>query len=355
MLSATAIALGKLFLFHNYRPSYILFFVTSRCEANCSHCFYWKQRNNVADELSLPQIEQFARQCGPVVQVTLTGGSPELRQDLPEIASLFWKYCRPLNVTLCSNGNNPDKLHHDVRTIYDQFPDFRLTVDISVDGLYEEHDRLRGVAGLFNNVLRSYRLLHDLRKKYANLRLGCGLCVTGLNKRTALATARWAMDNLPIDNFTPILVRGEPQESKVLNTDSAVFMKISDEVEKRLNNGAFKGYASYSRIVNKKDIIQKKLIRSIYATRHSPIRCSAARETAVVYPDGRVGACELRNEILGSLPDVNMDIAAIWRNRQAKQFRDKIRDEKCSCWHQCFLSPTIVKSPKLWLFPKTIP
>jgi hypothetical protein len=354
MVSASAIALGKLFLFHNYRPSYILFFVTSRCEANCSHCFYWQQRNNVTNELSLPQIEKFVQQCGPVVQVTLTGGSPELRKDLPEIAGLFWHYCRPFNVTLCSNGNNPDKLYDDVKKIYDQFPEYKLTVDISLDGLFEEHDRLRGIAGLFENVLRSYRLLHDLQKKYANLRLGCGLCVTGLNKLTALATARWAMDNLPIDNFTPILVRGEPQNPQALNTDSSVFMKIADEVERRLSIGAFRGYASFSRIVNKKDVIQKRLIHRIYASRQSPIRCSAARETAVVYPDGMVGGCELRNEVLGSLPQVNMDIAAIWRNPQAKQFRDSIRDEKCSCWHQCFLSPTIVKSPSLWLWPKAL-
>lgn len=354
MLAARAIALGRLFFFHSYRPSYVLFFVTSRCEANCSHCFYWQQRNNVTDELSLQQIEKFVQQCGPVLQVTLTGGSPELRQDLPEIAGLFWKYCRPLNMTLCSNGNNPYKLLGDVKTIYQHFPDCKLTVDISLDGLFDEHDRLRGIAGLFDNVIDSYRHLHDLQKKHKNLRLGCGVCVTGLNKQTALTTARWAIDNLPIDNLTPILVRGEPQDPQALNTDSSVFMQIADDVERRLRSGAFKGYASFSRIVNRKDIIQKKLIRYIYENHQSPIRCSAARETVVVYPDGTVGGCELRKEVLGSLPQVNMDIAAIWRNRQAMLFRDKIRNEKCSCWHQCFLSPTIVKSPTLWLSPKAL-
>ena len=342
-------SLSKLFLFHNYQPSYILFFVTSRCEANCSHCFYWEHRNKVEGEMSLAQIESFARKCGPVVQVTLTGGSPELRQDLAEIATLFWKHCSPVNITLCSNGHYPEKLHRDVQEIFRQCPGCRLTVDISLDGLYEEHDHLRGIDGLFDDVLHSYALLKELRKSYSNLRLGCGLCVTGLNKKSALSTARWAMENLPLDNFTPILVRGKPSGPDVLNTDSEVFMQIADAVEKRLKKGVFPGYTQFSYLINRKDILQKRLIHRIFTTGASPVRCSAARETAVVYPDGTVAGCELREEALGFLPNMAMDIAAIWRTQQTLDFRTRIRNEKCACWHQCFLSPTIVKSPSLWL------
>ncbi|MBP1691543.1 MAG: radical domain protein, partial [Bacteroidetes bacterium] len=211
MDSAPVKALGKLFLWQNHKPSYILFFVTGRCEAACKHCFYWQKRNVQEQELTLAEIESFARKCGSVVQLTLTGGSPEMRSDLADIARVFWTFCRPLNITLCSNGNNPDKLAHDVRSIVKVSPECNLTVDISLDGLHEEHDTLRGVKGLFDRVLRSYEQLRIIRERHANLRIGCGLCVSGMNKHTALATARWAMEHLPLDNLTPILVRGKPQ------------------------------------------------------------------------------------------------------------------------------------------------
>ena len=305
-------------------------------------------------ELTIGEVEAFARTCGPVVQVTLTGGSPELRSDLAAIAHLFLQHCRPMNMTLCSNGNYPAKLESDVRAIYEKAPHCRLTVDISVDALHEDHDRLRNARGLFDRVLESYDRLSRVRERYPRLRLGCGLCVSGLNKTTALATARWAMNNLPLDNFTPILVRGTPQNPEALGTDRDVFLAIASEVEQRLRAGSFRGYAMLPGIVNRKDIIQKRLIAQIHRTGHSPIRCSAARETAVIYPDGTVAGCEIREEMLGDLREHGMDIAKIWRSDAARAFRKTIHKEACTCWHQCFLSPTIIKSPALWLSPEGI-
>ncbi len=347
MTAATLRALGRLFLLYDRSPSYILLFVTGRCEATCPHCFYWNELNRSTPELTLGQIEQFARRTGPVVQVTLTGGSPELRSDLADIAMLIATHCAPVNITLCSNGNYPAKLHDDVRRVLEAHPGVNLTVDISLDALHEENDALRGIDGLFDRVVESYALLAPLRSRHRGLRLGCGICVSGVNKHSALATARWAMENLPLDNFTPILIRGNPRRSEASATDSEVFLRIASEVEHRLKGGAFRGYAGFSRIINWKDIIQKRLIHDIYVSGASPIRCSAARETAVVYPDGTVGGCEIRSEVLGHLPDVGMDIRAIWRSRAAREFRKAVAAERCVCHHQCFLSPTIVKSPAL--------
>lgn len=341
-------ALAKLAFLQNYKPSYLLFFVTNRCEARCGHCFYWKSTNSGGRELTLDEIVRFAKKCGPLVQVTLTGGSPEMRADLAGIADALWEHCRPLNMTLCSNGARPETLRDVVAAICRKRPECRLTVDISLDGLHEEHDRLRGFPGLFDRVLRSYELLAELRDRYRNLRLGCGLCVSGLNKETAYDTATWAMSHLPLDNFTPILVRGEPRVAAAIDTDADIFLRIADETEARLRQRSFRGYAAFSSIVNRKDIAQKRLIHDIYRSGRSPIRCAAARETAVVYPDGTVGACELRNDVLGHLDDAGMDLGRLWRSAEAKRFRRTIAEDRCSCWHQCFLSPTIIKSPRFW-------
>jgi len=338
------------FLFlQNYKPTYLIFFSTNKCEAKCKHCFYWKQTNNNISELSIIEIEELARNLGPMIQITVTGGSPELRDDLYDILYAFIKHCSPVNITLCSNGNYPEILYRTAKKALSNFKNLHLTIDISLDGLNEKHDSIRGLNGLFSNVIHSYSLLKELKKEYPNLRLGCGLVVSGLNSETAMETAKWAINNLPIDNFTPVLVRGEPREKEALIVLPDVFKNISDDVEKLLIKGELKGYSNFTKINNSKDIIQKQLIYKIYKEKKSFIRCSALRETAVVYPDGRVGCCELRSESVGNLRNHNMDLKHLWESSKAKTLRKLIKVNNCYCWHQCFLSASIVKDHRMWM------
>jgi MoaA/NifB/PqqE/SkfB family radical SAM enzyme len=338
------------FLFlQNIRPTYLIFFSTNKCEARCGHCFFWKETNQNISELSIVEITELAKKMGPMVQITITGGSPELRSDLYDILCVFIKFCTPLNITLCSNGNYPDILYSTVKKVLSDFNDLHLTIDISLDALNEEHDSIRGINGLFVNVVRSYSLLNQLRREYSNLRLGCGLVVSGFNNCSAIETAEWAIENLPIDNFTPVLVRGETREKLASNVDPEVFKKISNRVENLLRNGRLKGYSTFRKVINSKDFVQKQIIYRLFKERKSIIRCSAMHETVVIYPDGRVGCCELRSESLGNLRDFEMDLTNIWKSPIIKKLRKSIKTENCYCWHQCFLSASVIKSPKMWL------
>lgn len=338
------------FLFLQYlKPTYLIFFTTNKCEARCKHCFYWKETNQNITELSKIEITELARNLGPMVQITITGGSPELRNDLYDILYAFAKYCTPINITLCSNGNYPDILYRTARNVLSDFKNLHLTIDISLDGLNEKHDSIRAINGLFENVIQSYSLLKELKKEYPNLRLGCGLVVSGFNDDTAIETAEWAINNLPIDNFTPVLIRGEPREKEALNVHPGVFKNIADKVEKLLINGDLTGYSVFTKVNNSKDIIQKQLIYKIYNEQKSVIRCSALRETAVVFPDGTVGCCELRNESIGNLRNFNMNLKHLWKSLEAKTIRKLIKENNCYCWHQCFLSASIIKSHRMWM------
>lgn len=337
------------FLFlQNHKPSYLIFFATNKCEASCKHCFYWKETNQNISELTKAEITELARNLGPMLQITITGGSAELRPDLYDIIYAFANFCAPLNITLCSNGNYPEILYETAKRLLSEFKNLHLTIDISLDGLKDEHDTIRGIDGLFKNVIQSYSLLKELKTNYPDFRLGCGLVVSGINEDTAAETAAWAIKNLPVDNFTPVLVRGEPREGNALHVVPEVFKNISDRVEEMLIKGDLKGYSVFKRIVNSKDIEQKKLIYKIFKEKKSPVRCSALRETAVVYPDGKVGCCELRNETIGNLRDFNMNLIQMWNNPETRKIRQSIKESRCYCWHQCFLSASIIKSPLMW-------
>ena len=40
----------------------------------------------------------------------ITGGSPELRKDLPAIAREFYRHCRPAHMTLCMLARHTDRI-----------------------------------------------------------------------------------------------------------------------------------------------------------------------------------------------------------------------------------------------------
>ncbi len=75
----------------------------------------------------------------------------------------------------------------------------------------------------------------------------------------------------------------------------------------------------------------------------------AGSETAVIYPTGDVAGCELRDDVLGNLRSEGYDFRGIWlgENGSGSAMRGKI-DVCKGCYSHCFLSPAILRTPKLW-------
>ena len=85
-------------------------------------------------------------------------------------------------------------------------PGQNIKIGISLDGIGEEHDRLRGIPGLFKHVVATVQELGNLKRRFPTLRVDIGMTVHGLNYNTVLDTARWVRQNLPVDVLKPILV-----------------------------------------------------------------------------------------------------------------------------------------------------
>jgi len=72
------------------QPVYVIYETTDRCNLRCRMCSVWRRADREA-ELNLGQIDVLAgrlRDMGVVV-VSLSGGEPFLREDLPEIIRIF--------------------------------------------------------------------------------------------------------------------------------------------------------------------------------------------------------------------------------------------------------------------------
>ena len=127
--------------------------VTNRCPFHCWHCY---NSGRSQEDISLAALQNLAPQLQQLgaVMVTITGGEPLLRADLPDIISAFdSRSC----LTLGSTGEG---LSADLARTLRQRGLF--AVGISLDSAQEqEHDRLRGRPGAFQTALRGLRIARE--------------------------------------------------------------------------------------------------------------------------------------------------------------------------------------------------
>ena len=106
--------------------------VNNICNLHCSHCYWWLNRKNDAEDLSAEQWRQIVRRTFKkqhVYVVTLVGGEPTMRPDIIQV------FCEemPRRVCVVTNGTYPLKRFENLYFYW-----------ISLDGTEEVHDSIRG-------------------------------------------------------------------------------------------------------------------------------------------------------------------------------------------------------------------
>lgn len=137
------------------RPVYIHWAVTTKCNLRCRMCEIWKREPQ--DELGLDQVDDLADVLVRVgcVQVSLGGGEPALREDLPEIIEIL--IGRGLKVRVLTNGVAMTP------SVTDRVLAKGLTeVSFSLDSLdRKRQERVDGVTGSFEKRLRNLLYLAE--------------------------------------------------------------------------------------------------------------------------------------------------------------------------------------------------
>src|SRR5882724_2609500 len=128
--------------------------LTENCQAGCISCDYWKSRwqDRIGTYRAVQLLDEIV--AAGIRTLRLTGGEPLLRQDLFEVlhqanTSSF------KHIILQTNGLLLKKLHKKVN-------DSPITkVAVSIDGLKESNDLIRGIQGYFDLGIEGIRLLRN--------------------------------------------------------------------------------------------------------------------------------------------------------------------------------------------------
>jgi MoaA/NifB/PqqE/SkfB family radical SAM enzyme len=152
--------LSPKFLPSTIRPLSAHVKLTENCQAKCISCDYWKKRwdDGLNTDRAIDLINQIA-DLG-ISALRFTGGEPLLRRD-------FFEVMRKSNSTafkrivLQTNGLLLKRLHKEINDSPISY------ISVSVDGLKETNDHIRGIRGYFDLAMEGIKLMRNKQMSIA--------------------------------------------------------------------------------------------------------------------------------------------------------------------------------------------
>jgi MoaA/NifB/PqqE/SkfB family radical SAM enzyme len=298
------------------RPHDAIIAVTHRCNARCVMCNIWRSRD--VDALRPEHL----RKLPPSLRtVNLSGGEPFLRDDLPQFVQAVRETCPKATITISTNGLLTERILEHVRACRRIDPDVRLAV--SLDGIGEAHDRIRGVEGAFAAAMET--ILRLQQELFGGLRLS--MTVTQANAAELGQVADLA-EGLDLElgvvaahaAGTHLGVWEQPRSGGVAAA-SAVWEAVLTRWLKRWR--------------------AKQWLRAHFAWHtwrwllghRRPFVCRAGEGFFFVQADGAVYSCSVRGRPMGDL--VEQPWEAICTGDAAGEARRCARECREGCWMIC--------------------
>lgn len=130
---------------------------TLRCNLRCRHCGSDCRVESALKDMPLndflPVLDSIARETDPHrVMINVTGGEPLVRKDLEECGKAFYDRGFPWGIVTNGQLLTPERFHSLLCSGL-------RAVTVSLDGIGETHDWMRGVPGSFGKALAAARMV----------------------------------------------------------------------------------------------------------------------------------------------------------------------------------------------------
>ena len=342
----TKMALGQPFA-----PVLLNILVTSVCDMRCTHCFFTDElddRPRKKLQMKAPEIDRIAQTLGGNLGVLiLAGGEPFTRKDLPEIVSSFYRHNNLESVYLMSNGQIQKRIFPDVTRILEECPNLNVTVAMGIDGLQDQHDKIRQKAGSWSIAIETARELKAMKKQYPQLDLQTCTCFMHSNQDTIFEWYDFLKHDLKPDKVNFNYIRPPSADPIELDIDQTRYAKLAHMIDDDSRHAAIKnnygGNAGFFKAAI--DIYMHGLITKTQETQQAQLTCYAGTAGAVIYDEGTLSSCENLAPI-GNLRDHDWNFQGIWLSPEMKA-RRKHAANGCFCTHEsnCYY-PSLPFNPK---------
>lgn len=333
-----------------FYPSFLIFFVTSRCNARCKMCFYLDniQNKNKEKELSLEDCEKISKKIKNLSILAISGGEPFLREDLYKIIKVFYDNCHPFVIDIPTNGfltgpiiNQLEKMLEDCKkTVFD--------LQLSVDGSPEIHNEIRGVKDGYNKLFKTYEEILRLRERYKNLKVKIIITYSSYNESQIKDIIEFIKKDFNQANRIVLsVVHGDVKNKEAYNIDwnkYFYFCKNIDDYNSRRNKKDL-----YSMFLDCARQVKNELLKKIIMKKNANKYCGAGKKIIVINENGEVFPCEPLWQSLGNIKDYDYDLSKIISNNKAIAFRHRFIKGNCTCNWGCAISNSLLYNPVYYI------
>lgn len=321
----------------NKLPTDISIITTYRCPMRCQMCNIWKNPTEKSREIRPEELEMLPN----FKFVNLTGGEPFIREDLEDIVKIM--FTKSPRIVISTSGWFDDR----VIALAKKFPN--IGIRISIEGLKDKNDELRGRPGGFEKGVRVLRTLKDMGLKD----IGFGITVSNHNSPDMLDLYELGKE-LGMEFATAAFHNSfyfHKYDNVITNrtTVSSDFRKLMERQMKEHNPKSwFRAYFNMG------------LINYVNGGKRL-LPCEAGTVNFFIDPYGEVYPCNGMEESKWKLSMGNirsgLTFEEIWNSPQAEEVRKHVRSCPKNCWMVGTASPVMkkyVSKPAAWVMKNKV-
>jgi len=315
-----------------HKPTDMSIITTYRCPMQCKMCNIWNNPTRPSEEIRPEELEILPN----VRFANVTGGEPFIREDLDRIVAVLFK--KSPRVVISTSGWFEDR----VIDLAKEFP--KIGIRISIEGLSQKNDDLRGRPGGFDKGLRTLLILKEMGLKDS----GFGCTVSNHNSADMLSLYRLSK-SLGMEFATAAFHNSYyfhkydnqiTNKAEVIgNFEKLIAMQLKEKHPKSWSRAFF----------------NNGLINYIEGNRRM-LPCEAGSINFFIDPYGEVYPCNGLEERFWMESMGNIRRAAtfdeIWNSEQAQQVREKVSCCSKNCWMVGTAAPVMkkyIRHPLQWM------
>ncbi len=318
-------------------PTDVSIITTYRCQMQCKMCDIWENPSDSKREITPKELEMLPN----FKFVNITGGEPFVRRDLEDIVEVMYK--KAPRIVISTSGWHTDR----IIKMAERFPN--IGIRVSIEGLSQKNDDLRGREGSFDRAMRLLLTLKEMGIKD----IGYGCTVSNKNSEDMLWLYKLSRE-LGMEFATASFHNSyyfHKDDNAITNKEEVInnFRKLMEELLK--DNSPKSWYRAFFNL---------GLINYI---REQPrmLPCEAGTANFFIEPYGDVYPCNgledrYWKESMGNIRDV-ATFDELWFSKEAEKVRDLVRTCPKNCWMVGTAAPVMkkyIKHPTSWVVKNKI-
>ena len=301
--------------------------VTYRCNSRCTMCDIWQIKD-------FPEFKPEILSTLPASlrDINISGGEPFLRVDLPVIIRTLKHYCPAARMVISSNGFATELIVQQMTEILKIEP--HIGVAISIDGVGEMHDEMRGIPGGFDRAVATVRALQDLGM--TNLRLGFTIGDRNANHLSRVYDLSRELGVQFTHSFAQSseFYFGGKQNTNTLRKD-LIFDQYEYLIKKELKTWRIKNWLRAYYAFAMRDFI---------LSHDQPLSGAPGRDFFFLDPAGRIYPSVVHNVVLGDL-NIISDFMAFWLSPDTNKIREQVDALRLPVWMMCTARTAMLRNP----------